>query len=206
MRKTRVETAATKLKIVDAARAEFRRHGVDGIGLTGLMAAVGMTQGGFYKHFESKAQLVAQATTAAVDDLLEKLVELPPESGDAGAIAASVHGYLNAAHRDGDKGCPYAALGSDLARGDDQVRDAAVSGFERMIQLLSTQLADARSERPREDALLTMCAMMGALTVSRMAQGEGLSEEVLEVVGRKLLERVMTVEKPQGDSEVTPQV
>ncbi|HXQ99806.1 MAG TPA: TetR/AcrR family transcriptional regulator [Pseudomonas sp.] len=188
MRKSRLQTAATRARIVDAARAQFRRDGIDGSGLTGLMAAAGMTQGGFYKHFESKAQLVAQATTAAVDELLTVLEQLPPQTGDAGAFKSTVLGYLSAAHRDGVSGCPYAAMGSELARGDEQVRRAGVDGFERMIQLLSRQLQTTAGSGARDQALLTLCAMMGALTVSRMAKGQGLAEELLAAVSRQLSE------------------
>lgn len=189
MRKTKRETAATRVKIIDAARVEFRRHGIDGSGLTGLMAAAGLTQGGFYKHFESKAQLVAETTAAAVDDQIAQLRDRAQQACATGAFKASVGGYLCAEHRDGDAGCPYAALGSELSRGDEQVRAVAVDGFESMIELLSGQLSATEQSSTRDQALLAMCAMMGALTVSRMARGEPLSDEVLAVVNRQLVER-----------------
>jgi TetR/AcrR family transcriptional repressor of nem operon len=187
MRKSRQETAATRQRIVEAAQTEFRRHGIEGCGLTGLMAAAGLTQGGFYKHFASKAQLVAESTTAAVDTLVEQLQSMPPEPGTAGEFKAMVNGYLSPTHRDGDNGCPYAGLGSELARGEPQVKSASVEGFERMIGLLSQQLEESEDSTTRDQALLTMCAMMGALTVSRMAAGQPLSDEVLDAVRRQLL-------------------
>jgi TetR/AcrR family transcriptional repressor of nem operon len=190
MRRTKLETAATRVKIVDAAQVEFRRHGIDGSGLTGLMAAAGLTQGGFYKHFQSKAQLVAETTAAAVDDQVTQLRQRAEQAGASGAFMASVESYLCAGHRDGETGCPYAALGSELARGDEQVRAVAVDGFERMIALLSGQLSANEQSSSRDQALLSMCAMMGALTVSRMAKGEPLSEEVLAVVKRQLVEHL----------------
>ncbi|MFJ3485904.1 TetR/AcrR family transcriptional regulator [Pseudomonas sp. NPDC090202] len=190
MRKTKQETAATRRRIIAAARGEFRRHGIAGSGLTALMAAAGMTQGGFYKHFQSKAQLVAESTMAGVDELLEGLGALPPEEGPAGAFNATVNGYLSLAHRDGASGCPYGGLGSELAQGDEQVRASAVAGFERMIALLSRQIPPGEQASSRDQALLSMCAMMGALTVSRMADGEALSAEVLAVVSRQLIGHV----------------
>jgi TetR/AcrR family transcriptional regulator, transcriptional repressor for nem operon len=190
MRKTRQETAATRQRIVAAAQTEFRRHGIEGCGLTGLMAAAGLTQGGFYKHFASKAQLVAESTTAAVDTQVEQMQSLPAEPGPAGEFKAMVNGYLSASHRDGDNGCPYAGLGSELARGEPQVKNASVEGFERMVGLLSQPLEDSATSTARDQALLTMCAMMGALTVSRIAAGQALSDEVLAVVQRQLLERL----------------
>lgn len=190
MRKTRQETAATRQRIVEAAQTEFRLHGIAGSGLTGLMAAAGLTQGGFYKHFASKAQLVAESTTAAVDTLVEQMQSLAPEPGATGAFTAMVNGYLSHAHRDGDNGCPYAGLGSELARADEDVRSAAVDGFERMIALLTQPLHDGHDATARDQALLTLCAMMGALTISRMASGQALSDEVLEVVRKQLSKEV----------------
>src|SRR5271156_1404514 len=77
MRKSREEAAQTRKRIVSAAAAEFRRNGVVATGLKELMGAAGLTHGGFYKHFESKDDLVAEATTAAMDDLLEGMAAHP---------------------------------------------------------------------------------------------------------------------------------
>jgi len=69
MRKSREEAAETRERIVDTAAHEFGQHGIAETGLADVMAAVGLTHGGFYKHFESKGQLVAEA--------IEKSIELP---------------------------------------------------------------------------------------------------------------------------------
>src|SRR5258705_12414438 len=65
MRKSREEAAQTRRRIVEAASCEFRKNGIVATGLNDLMKAAGLTHGGFYKHFASKDQLVAEATTAA---------------------------------------------------------------------------------------------------------------------------------------------
>ena len=62
MRKSREEAAQTRKRIVTAASEEFRKNGIVATGLNDLMSAAGLTHGGFYKHFESKDQLVAEAT------------------------------------------------------------------------------------------------------------------------------------------------
>lgn len=188
MRKTKLETAATRAKIVKAAQIEFRRQGLAGSGLTGLMAGAGLTQGGFYKHFPSKASLIEESTIASVNDLIEALDQLPSHAGKPGAIQATILKYLHTDHRDSDKGCPYAAMGSELARQDRHIRASAVSGFERVVDLLTSQIGETVKHRPRDRAMLTLCAMIGAMTVSRMALGDELSEGVLDVVGTQLLE------------------
>jgi AcrR family transcriptional regulator len=55
------------------AAAEFRRNGINGTGLSDLMAAAGLTHGGFYRHFGSKDQLVAEACSAAMESVAETM-------------------------------------------------------------------------------------------------------------------------------------
>ena len=69
MRKSKQEAAETRRRIVKAA-AKFRLNGIGGTGLSDLMAAAGLTHGGFYRHFESKDQLVAEACAAATESAI----------------------------------------------------------------------------------------------------------------------------------------
>ena len=177
MRKSRQETSETRQRIVEAASIEFRKHGIGGTGLSGLMSAAGLTHGGFYRHFASKDQVVAEACGAAVDGLVSELEEV----ADDGGFEAIVAHYLSVHHRDAlEQSCPYAALGSELVRSNEQVKEVATQGLERVIELLAAQSASEKSESERARALVTMCTMMGALTLSRMASRADLSAEILE--------------------------
>ena len=73
MRKSKQEAAATRQRIIKAAAAAFRKNGIAGTGLSDLMAAAGLTHGGFYRHFDSKDQIVAEACTAAAESLVGRL-------------------------------------------------------------------------------------------------------------------------------------
>ena len=127
MRKSREEAAQTRKRIVEAASCEFRKNGIVATGLNDLMKAAGLTHGGFYKHFESKDQLVAEACAEAVETaILESLAGAASEG--AGFAAA----YLSTGHRDSPAtGCPLSAIGSELARSDEKTRAAATAGFLR---------------------------------------------------------------------------
>ena len=59
MKKSKIEAAETRRRIVKTAAAEFRRKGINGAGVNDVMAAAGLTHGGFYRHFDSKDELVA---------------------------------------------------------------------------------------------------------------------------------------------------
>jgi AcrR family transcriptional regulator len=67
MRKSKQEAAQTRQRIIEAAAVELRRNGIGGTGLAGQMAAAGLTHGGFYRHFDSKDQLIAEACAAVFD-------------------------------------------------------------------------------------------------------------------------------------------
>jgi TetR/AcrR family transcriptional repressor of nem operon len=137
MRKSKRETEETRKRIVEMAADEFRQHGIVTSGIADLMAAVGLTHGGFYRHFESKEQLVAEATAAALDTLLDTLASAASGKKGRNALKAALEVYVCAEHRDNPRdGCPLAALGSELARSDKRVRDVAATGFSRMVEIL----------------------------------------------------------------------
>src|SRR6266404_2948082 len=131
MRKSREEAAETRKRIVRAAARQFREKGIAAAGLAELMKAAGLTHGGFYKHFTSKDQLVAETTAAALDTLLEEMDAHP-------TINAAVAVYLSTRHRDNPpSGCPLAAIGSELSRSDKKAREAATGGLVRLVDILA---------------------------------------------------------------------
>src|SRR5258706_15635283 len=92
MRVTREQAVRTRERILDAAAKLFRERGFGGIGVADLMKAAGLTHGGFYGHFESKEDLMAQAcehASARSQTLFGKLAERAPASG-ASTVSANV--------------------------------------------------------------------------------------------------------------------
>src|ERR1700758_3448027 len=133
MRKSREEAAETRKRIVRAAAGRFREQGIVATGLNDLMKAAGLTHGGFYKHFESKDQLAAEACADAVEASIAGMrMEAQP------TINAAVAAYLSTRHRDDPaSGCPLAAVGSELPRTDKKTRAAATEGFKRLVDILA---------------------------------------------------------------------
>ncbi len=176
MRKSREEAAQTRKRIVTAASEEFRKNGIVATGLNDLMSAAGLTHGGFYKHFESKDQLVALACAEAVETaILEKLAAAASEEG--GAAAA----YLSTGHRDNPAaGCPLSAIGSELARSDEKTRAAATAGFLKLVAIMAGQFGKVPPATARRRALVAVSTMIGALTMSRIVTDPELSAHILE--------------------------
>ncbi len=183
MRKSKEEAAETRRRIVTAAAGEFREHGIVATGLADLMQAAGLTHGGFYKHFESKDQVVAEACAEAVRVLLETLEAAPSQGLALGS-------YLSTRHRDDPAtGCPLAALGSELARSDKKTRAVATEGFLRLVDALAEKSGKVPPELARQRALVAVSTMIGAVTMSRVVTDPELSAEILREAKKSLTDR-----------------
>lgn len=190
MRKSKAEAAETRHRIVRTAADEFRVKGIEGAGLAGLMASAGLSHGGFYRHFASKDQLIAEAFSAAAASVKDKLGAFAADAEPGHGLEATVFGYLSAAHRDDPTfGCPIAALGSELVRQDPALRADATRHLEELVDLISAQLKRPSSAASRRKALSVLSTMVGALTLSRLVTDHDLSEAILEQAANDILAR-----------------
>jgi TetR/AcrR family transcriptional repressor of nem operon len=180
MRKSRIEAAKTRERIVTAAAAEFRQHGIAATGLADFMKAAGLTHGGFYRHFASKDQLVAEACSAAVGMMNERVASSASRELGRKGLEAAVADYLSTEHRDNPRdGCPLAALGSEMARADPQTRAAATAGFLKLVDALAGGFDEGTPDEARRRALVAALTLIGALTVSRVVTDQALSDAIL---------------------------
>jgi TetR/AcrR family transcriptional repressor of nem operon len=158
-------------------RHEFRKHGFDGIGVSDIMKAAGLTHGGFYGHFASKEVLAAEACARARPDPWASWMDAPPE----GRLEGIVRSYLTPRHRDDRaRGCLFAALGSDIVRQPRPVRRAFTERFRSKIDILRSLVPGRSAAARREKALATMAGLVGALMLARAVDDPALSEEILE--------------------------
>jgi TetR/AcrR family transcriptional regulator, transcriptional repressor for nem operon len=188
MRKSKQEAAATRQRIIKAAAGAFRKNGIAGTGLSDLMAAAGLTHGGFYRHFDSKEQIVAEACAAAAESLVEQLAASASRKSPRRGLKTIVGTYLSAAHRDGPaNGCPLAALGSEMARADDRTRAAATEAFLRLVGVIASQFGKTPPDVARRRALVAAATMIGALTMSRVVTDSELSAGILRETAKQLV-------------------
>jgi len=140
--------------------------------------SVGFTHGGFYKHFGSKADLMAEASACSLGKSL------------TGAQALDVPGfinvYVNREHRDGrGSGCTMAALCGDAARQSDDVKATFAEGIERTLQTLGEKYPtgpDAAEGEGRKKMIDLLSRAVGAIVLSRACPDDSaLADEILEV-------------------------
>jgi TetR/AcrR family transcriptional regulator, transcriptional repressor for nem operon len=175
-------------QIVKIAAARMRESGTDGPGVAEIMAAAGLTHGGFYKHFDSRDDLVAEAVEAAIAE--GEVGYREATAGAADPLAAFVDWYLSDNHRDNPgSGCAVVALGADAAHGSEPLRAAyadQVRGFVKTLAQLRDASGDAEADRRR--ATTAMSALVGALLTARAVDDPQLSEQILRDVRTELLD------------------
>jgi TetR/AcrR family transcriptional repressor of nem operon len=188
MKKSKLEAGKTRRRIVKTAAAEFRRNGIDSTGLSEVMAAAGLTHGGFYRHFDSKDQLVAEACAAAMELAAGNTAASVCHGAASGSLEAIVTSYLCPDHRDNrSEGCLIAALGTELARSDDKTRAVATAGFLKYVDLIAEQYRRTKPRTANARALVAASAMIGALMVSRIVTDPELSAAILHHTKEHLL-------------------
>jgi TetR/AcrR family transcriptional repressor of nem operon len=169
----------THERIVASASGLLREAGVNGIGVADLMRSVGLTHGGFYAHFESKEQLVAEAVGTALEQTIARLRAAAEGVPRNAARQALVDSYLDTRHRDNPgKGCAAASLGADVSRLGPAAREAFEGKLEEMLALLE-EVGGSRGAS-RAKAIAQFSTMVGAMVLARAVKSKALSEEILE--------------------------
>lgn len=187
MKVTKAQAQANRAQIVDTASTLFRERGYDGVGVADLMAAAGFTHGGFYKHFGSKADLMAEAASCGLAKSADAAAEMD--------VLGFMSYYLSREHRDAPgQGCTLAALCTDASRQPETVKAAFAAGIE--AQLASSrspqgQADDTPSEQARARRIALMAQAVGAMVLSRSCPDESpLADEILNVCRADVLARL----------------
>ena len=186
---SRAEKAKTHERIVSLASKRFRQKGLSGIGIAELMKEAGLTVGGFYKHFDSRDDLVAEAFVSGVGPW-KRLAEAAATGGPPATYDAFIDDYLSEAHRDHPgTGCTVGALAGDVARGAKRTRTLATKQISERIEWLANSTRAASWEDKgvtRSRAIMTLCALVGAIIIARAVSDQELSREILKTVAQLL--------------------
>jgi TetR/AcrR family transcriptional repressor of nem operon len=187
MRVSREQAAANRDRVIDAAAELFRSKGFSGIGVADIMKAAELTHGGFYGHFASKDDLIAQASRRSMQRAAQNWKKVVAECG-SDAFATLLTRYLSPRHRDDPgQGCAFAALSGDAARCGKPVRKAFAEGLEPLIDILSGIVGGRTKAARRRKAIAALSELIGALILSRAVGDAGLSDEILDAGRHDLL-------------------
>ena len=198
-RVSREQAELNRTAIEDTSSRLFREKGITGVSVTDLMAAVGLTHGGFYGHFESKDALAAIACAKAFEQSVAKWHKRVGDHSDrTAALASIVDNYLSIKSRNGaGTGCPLSALAIDVARepADKPVRDAFLTGVNNLLEILVGLQGAGDDTRDRTLALGQLSTMVGGLVLARATRGDRISEEFLAAAREQLISTMGVADK-----------
>ena len=176
-------------KVLSAAARTIREQGPERVSVAALMGEVGMTHGGFYSHFASKEALV----TASIEHMFEQVIADIDEVTDGKGARRALHDYidfyLSERHAQArGRGCPIAALGSDLPRLDDTARKAFADGMASQHERLRALFESLGAADPDDAAHSLRSELLGALLSARLVNARE-RKSVLEASRRSLRRR-----------------
>jgi TetR/AcrR family transcriptional repressor of nem operon len=188
MGNSKADKAESHDRIVRVAAARFREIGVDGIGVADLMKDAGLTHGGFYRHFDSRDALVAEAVEHALKDGGKAVTAIANSKlGRKALLVALVDGYLSAAHRDGlATSCAVTTLAGDVARCNDRTRSAYKQQVDTYLEVLTKLIASDKQKSSRAKAVTALSTLVGAMSLARAVNDEKLSTEILKSAAEEL--------------------
>jgi TetR/AcrR family transcriptional repressor of nem operon len=177
MRYPKNQKDATRQRILEAAGRRFKQDGIDGAGVAAVMSDAGLTNGGFYAHFASKEDLVANVLA---DQLRTQREGFDGLLSDRAGLEAIVRLYLSPEHRDQwAEGCPSAALLDEIVRRPATTRQVFTDEQLATADEIAARLDPTDPEAARTDALTLLGLMVGTLQLSRALTDRDLSDQLL---------------------------
>jgi TetR/AcrR family transcriptional repressor of nem operon len=190
----------TRERVLRVAAKAIRAEGPHRIGVAGVMARAGLTHGGFYAHFESKADLVAAAIDTMFGEAMSRFSRgtgpqtSHPSDGPKDQLLRYIDFYLSAGHRDARMtGCPLPALAADLPRMDAASRARYGQGVASLTALMAGVLGAMGRAEPQALAASTLAEMVGALSLARAVADPDQSDRILDA-SRTALKRRLDLE------------
>jgi TetR/AcrR family transcriptional regulator, transcriptional repressor for nem operon len=166
--------------ILSVAARSFRERGGDSSGIGMVMKRVGLTKGGFYRHFKSKDDLFVEAVARAFDEMGRGMVAVARSAPEGQALRAIIDRYLSARHANSPgTGCVLSALGPELARKPLSVRkriEASQAAYrERLLPFVPGQTREEKLAK----YMVLFPSMAGVLTMARFASDPQRRERML---------------------------
>ncbi|HEU5413742.1 MAG TPA: TetR/AcrR family transcriptional regulator [Candidatus Angelobacter sp.] len=180
MRYSREHKAQNHEKILSLAARAFRERGGDSSGIGTVMKKVGLTKGGFYRHFKSKDDLLVEAVARALDEMGTGMVDAAKSAPEGQALRSIIERYLSPGHANSlGSGCVLAALGPELARKPSSVRKR----IETSLDAYRERLLPFAPGQTREEKLvklqLLLSSMAGVLARVRVTASPERREQML---------------------------
>lgn len=184
--------ARTRQRILEEAAAVMRVVGTDGIGVAALMKRVGLTHGGFYAHFTSRDDLVANVIDCMFSQASARLQVRPAAATPAEKLMQTIDLYLSWEARNApEQSCPLPALTGEAGRLPPASRARFADGILEMQQRLAGVLGQLGHDNAAQLASSVQAELVGAMALARAMPDELRAREILQNSRHALLARLL---------------
>jgi TetR/AcrR family transcriptional repressor of nem operon len=196
MRRQTDHKERTRARIVEAAAAAFREHGIGGVGIADIMRRAGLTHGAFYAYFASKEELVAEMQRLVTEARRARVAAQCGERAPQERLMAFAEMYLNSRHREHpESGCMFASLGGELARSAGPARQRFDANIRAWLDQLTEYAPAGGTAARRRQATGAYAAMIGGMILARGVEDPHTADRILAEV-RAFLSEALDVRTP----------
>jgi TetR/AcrR family transcriptional repressor of nem operon len=167
-------TSQTRRKIVAAASTALRADGISRVRIEDVMTRAGLTHGGFYAHFDSKADLLREALVHAAEETIETLSKPLAGMPNEERWRTVIDSYLSPAHvAHPEAGCPLATVGPEIVRADSTTRKRLAGLVKERLTWMRQLLPQRRRKAISDECVIgsTAC-MVGGVILARAVSGK----------------------------------
>ena len=171
-------------RLLDAAASAFQSGGYRATSIHDLIRQTGVTGGALHHHFPSKKSLALavideRIASEVASTWVDRVAEAPTAAQGILAVFENVADGLDAQGSVG--GCPLGNLASELALGDDEVRDALAGRYAdwraAIVARIEADMVAGRAVYAAGDAAgfadVVIALFTGALTIGKAEQSTG---------------------------------
>jgi TetR/AcrR family transcriptional regulator, transcriptional repressor for nem operon len=167
-------------KILRDASRRVRAEGIAGAAVSSVMRDSGLTNGGFYKHFSSKDDLLTESLSEAFREMADHLTQSAARSKPGTAWKAIVKTYLSPEHCDhAESGCPLAALAPELARAEHAIKASIRREMDKYKSRMLPLMPGRRAADQERAFAAIFSTMIGAVAIARILPDQAARARML---------------------------
>ncbi len=181
MRYSAAHKDETRQRIVRTAARHFRRGGEKGVAIADLMSKLKLTHGGFYKHFDSKDELLTEALVQAFDETEKRFGEAVRNAKPGTELKVLIGNFLSLEHcANPGAGCPMAAIVSEIPRLPRSVRNQVEQAMKRRVKAVSRLMPGSSAHEREQNAVALMAGMIGTINIARVLTDPAARKAMLD--------------------------
>jgi AcrR family transcriptional regulator len=188
----------TRQRLIDAAVRRFYRDGFRNVGVDQILTDVGISKTAFYKHFESKEDLMLAALEVQNDWLQDKFRQMVRERGGPsarGQLRALFDVVEQIIESDDFQGCIFVNVSMEFPLLHEPAHQAAARSKEAIETFVHELAVEAGAAEPQALAQ-ELCLIMEGVYVTRHVTGKPHTV----AIARRLAERALNGHVPEESS------